>query len=307
MQDGLTYTNLYELAQSLCSDADATNLALLKTLIKQGVGTLQTSFGRYWNEETRTFTTVTDAIASTSNQAYRLPENFRQLSDFYVTVGTTQYKADLIQDYDLWRQINSTTTQSTSNYVEFVFIQNDRILLYPIPSSASTATIIYRTVDKPLVNADYTTGTITTLVASGTAVTGSGTTFTASMVGRYFKIDSDGAWYKISAFGTTTTLTLASKYQGAAIAAGTETFTIGEMPNLPGEMHILPVYYAVWRWALMKKDLQLAREYERMWKEGVKEARINWSNRDSSAIIHDKSHLRRGGFINPNNYPSGMV
>lgn len=302
----LTWQNQYELAQSLCSDADATNLTLLKTLIRQGNSTLQSIFGRYWNEEEREFTTVTDAI-DTADQQYRLPENFRSLSDFYVTVGTTQYRADLIQSYDLWRQINATTTQSTSDYVEFVFIQNDRILLYPIPSSACTATIIYRTIDKQLVNDDYTTGTITTLANEGTAVTASGSTFTSAMVGRYFKIDDDGAWYKISAVGSTTTLTLVSEYQGVAISAGTSTYTIGEMPNLPPDTHDLPVYYAVWRWALMKKDVQLAREYERMWKEGVKEARINWSNRDSSAIIHDKSYIKRGRILNPNMWPEGMV
>lgn len=302
----MTWQEQYELWEQLCSDDDATNLAMGKTLIRQGNAKLQAILGRYWNETERNFTTKTDAISGTSYQGYRLPENFRTLSDFYVTVGTTQYRADLIQDYELWRQINATTTQSTSDYVEFVFIMNDRILLWPIPSSACTATIIYRTIDKQLVNDNYTTGTITTLTNGASAVTASGSTFTSAMVGRYFKIDSDGGWYKISAFGTTTTLTLAEEYQGVSIAAGTETYTIGEMPNLPPDTHDLPVYYAVWRWALFRKDVQLAREYERMWKEGVIEARKNWSNRDSSNIIHDKSYLKRGGMWNPN-YPPGTI
>jgi hypothetical protein len=303
---GISFQGQYDLWQQLCSDDDATNLVMGKTIIRQGNAKLQAILGRYWNEETRTFLTVTDAISGTSYQAYRLPENFRTLSDFYVTVGTTQYRADLIQDYELWRQINATTTQSTSNYVEFVFIMNDRILLWPIPSSACTATIIYRTIDRQLINADYTTGTITTLANGGTAVTGSGTTFTNAMKGRYFQINSDGGWYKILTYTSATAIVLAEKYQGEAISAGTETYKIGELPNLPPDTHDLPVYYAVWRWALFRKDVQLAREYERMWKEGVTEARRNWSNRDSSAIIHDKSRLMRFGVKNPNNYPLNM-
>lgn len=127
----MTWQEQYEMFQDLASDDNSTNLTMGKTFIVQGNKKLQAILGRYWNEETRTFTTVTDAI-DTPDQQYRLPENFRTLSDFYVTVGTTQYRADLIQDYELWRQINSTTTQSTSNYVEFVFIMNDRILLWQI-------------------------------------------------------------------------------------------------------------------------------------------------------------------------------
>lgn len=303
---GMSWQNQYELWQQLASDDDATNLVMGKTLIRQGNAKLQAILGRYWNEETRTFTTKTDAISGSSYQSYRLPENFRTLSDFYVTVGTTQYRADLIQDYELWRQINATTTQSTSNYVEFVFIMNDRILLWPIPSSACTATIIYRTIDKQLVNADYTTGTITTLANGGVAITGSGMTWTSAMTGRYFKIDDDGGWYKLLTYGSATTFTLAEKYQGVSISSGTSTYTIGEIPNLPPDTHDLPVYYAVWRWALFRKDVQLAKEYERMWKEGVVEARRNWSNRDSSNIIHDKSHLMKYGLPNPNYFPLNM-
>lgn len=303
---GNTFQELYELWQQLTSDDNSTNLTLGKTLIRQGISAVQSTLGRYWNEETRTFTTLTDAISGTSNQAYRLPENFRQLSDFYVTVGTTQYRADVIQDPELWREINSTTTQTTSNYVEFVFIKNDRIELWPIPSSASTATIVYRTIDKQLLNANYSTGTITTLANGGVAVTGSGTTFTSAMVGRYFKIDSDGAWYKILSYSSATSITLASKYQGVSISAGSEAYTIGEMPNLPPDMHELPVYYAAWKWSLFRKDVQLAREYERMFKEGLKEGKENWSNRDSSNVIHDSSRIKRYGVKNSNYWPSGM-
>ncbi len=301
-----SWQDQYTLWQQLTSDADATNLTMGKTLLRQGNRKLQAILGRYWNEEIRTFTTKTDAISGTSNQAYALPENFKSMTDFYVTVGTTQYRADVIQDDELWRQINSTTTQTTSDFVEFIYIRKSRLEMWPIPSSVQTATMIYTTIDKDLVNDDYTTGTITTLTNGASAVTAADSTFTSSMVGRYFKINADAAWYRISAFGTTTTLTLGSEYQGASIAAGKEAYTIGEMVNLPPDIQDLPVYYAVWRWALFRKDVQLAREFERMWKEGVDEARSTWANRQTSNIVHDKSKLLKYGVKNPNFWPSGM-
>lgn len=291
----LSYNAQYTLYQQLTSDTDATNLAMGKTFITQGQRKLETELRIYFTEETRTFTTVTDAISGTSNQAYPRPENFKTLTDLYVTVGTDQYKADLIQDPGLWRDLNATTTQNTGDYLQFCFIRQNRIELQPIPASANTATITYNSFSKPLVSDDYTTGTITTLANEGTAITGSGSTWTAGMVGRYLRIDADGEWYKISAFTSTTAITLATEYQGTAIAAGTSAYTIGQMPITPPETHELPVYYAVWRWALMKKDILLAREFEKMWKEGILAARANWANISSSNIVG--SSRRRVGKI----------
>lgn len=302
----LSWQNQYELAQDLTSDDDATNLTMLKTLIKQGQRRLEALLGIYYTETSRTFVTVTDAISGTSNQAYQLPENFKSLTDLYVTVGTTQYPAELIQDSELWRWINSTTTQSTSNFVQFCFIRRDRVELYPIPSSANTATMWYRAQTKPLSHNDYTTGTITTLANEGTAVTGSGTTFTSAMVGRYFKINDDGEWYKISAFTSATAITLEKEYQGVAISAGSEAYTIGEFPITPPDTHELPAYYAVWRWALFRKDVQLAREFERIWKEGVRDAQASWANRSSSAVVPSGRLRGRRRLVNPNYYPLNM-
>lgn len=277
-------------------------------MINHGTRRVQAVAGSWLTEEQREYTAYTDTISGTSGLAYKLPENFKSLVELYVTVGSTQYPAELIQDIDLWRQINSTTTSSTSAYLQFVFIKNDRFEIYPIPSSSdtNTMTLRYRIVQKNMVNADYTTGTITTLANEGTAVTGSSTSWTSAMTGRYFRIDDDGEWYKINTVGSTTSITLDSEYQGVAISAGTEAYTIGEMAVLPDGYYELPVFYAVWKWALFRKDTQLAREYERMWKEGLQEIASTYNNRSASAIIRDKSRLGRRGFVNPNWYPEGM-
>ena len=304
----LSYQDQYEMCQDLASDNDDTNKTLFKQLVNVGQHKLEATLGIYFTEETRTITTVTDAISGTSYQSYKLPENFRSLIEVFVTVGTTQYQGHLIRDEDLWREMNSTTTQSTSDYLQFVYIKKDRIELYPIPSTAKTMTIRYNVMGKDLTQDDYTTGTITTLANAGTAVTGSGTTWTSSMAGRYFKINSDGEWYKISAFGTTTTLTLDSKYQGIAIAAGTENYTIGQMPSTPDDTHILPVYYALWHYFQgVRKNVEQARDYHRMWKEGLVDAKTNWANKTMSSVVYDARHYRNLRMPNPNDYPSDLT
>jgi hypothetical protein len=300
----LSFQGQYELAQDLASDSDSDNLTMLQNLIRQGQRKLEAILGIYYTDTSTTFTTVTDAISGTSNQAYAIRENFRTLTDLYVTVGTTQYPAELIQDSELWRQINSTTTQSTSDFVQFCFIRQNWVELWPIPASANTATMWYRAQTKPLTAADYTTGTITTLANGSATVTGNGSTWTSAMIGRYFKINSDGEWYKISAFTSTTAITLEKVYQGVSIAAGTENYTIGQFPITPPDTHELPVWYALWKYYRFRKDRAMAKDFKRDWEEGVLEAQMNWANRSSSNVV--RSGRLRGRIRNPNYYPLSL-
>lgn len=53
----------------------------------------------------------------------------------------------------------------------------------------------------------YETGTVS-VSANGTTVTGSGTTFTSAMVGRYIRFNEEAEQYLITGFGSTTSLTI---------------------------------------------------------------------------------------------------
>ena len=73
---------------------------------------------------------------------------------------------------------------------------------------------------------NYTTGTVEVVVTTG-AVTGSGTTFTAAMVGRGFQADGHTAWYRVKSRSSNTAIVieddnddLDSAYTGGAISAG---------------------------------------------------------------------------------------
>lgn len=75
------------------------------------------------------------------------------------------------------------------------------------------------------VGTSYTTGTVTVDVTTG-VVTGSGTTFTAGMVGKGFKASGHTRWYRVKTFSSTTSIVIeddlddiATAYTGGAIAA----------------------------------------------------------------------------------------
>lgn len=72
----------------------------------------------------------------------------------------------------------------------------------------------------------YTTGTVTVDVTTG-AVTGSGTTFTAGMVGKPFKATGHTTWYRVKTYSSATSIVIendsddeTSAYTGGAIGAG---------------------------------------------------------------------------------------
>ena len=77
------------------------------------------------------------------------------------------------------------------------------------------------------VGTDYTTGDVEVAVTTG-VVTGNGTTWTASMVGKPFKATGHTKWYRVKTFTSTTNITIeddlddsTSAYTGGAIAAAT--------------------------------------------------------------------------------------
>lgn len=81
------------------------------------------------------------------------------------------------------------------------------------------------------IGTDYTTGTVTVDAVTGN-VTGAGTVFTSTMVGKGFKATGHTVWYRVKTFVSATNIIIeddlddtTSAYTGGAIAAGS-SFTI---------------------------------------------------------------------------------
>lgn len=289
--------------QDETSDANADSLTFFKRNLNVGLGTLQGALGSYYTDDTDTDVTVA------SQKSYRLPVGCIRLKVLTVTVSGVEYPAETIYDEELWRRIQGGTLLTTGNIPQFAFARRDTVEIYPTPSASSnTITFYFESGGKEMVADDYSTGSITTLAASGTAVTGNLTVWTSAMAGRYLRVNSEGNWYKIGSVGGNTALTISDKYQGLAIAAGSEAYLIGEVPNTPPPTHILPVYFALWRYySGPKKDAAKATEYKNYWDNGLLDAKARYGNRSSSNVIPSTRGLRRGiRLINPNFYPTGM-
>jgi hypothetical protein len=79
--------------------------------------------------------------------------------------------------------------------------------------------------------APYTTGTI---AVSGTTVTGDSTVFTSAMVGRWIRPGTEAEYYKITAFGGVTSLTIETAISNT-IAAGTGYSIFQHIYALPSD------------------------------------------------------------------------
>lgn len=296
----LSFQSGYTLCQDLSQDTNSDAKTFFQTNYNIGQHILETELGSFFTEET--FTDLTEA----SVYSYPLPDRYIRLKIGYVTVSSVRYPMEEIFDEDEWQALQASQTSQTSNIPQYIFIRKDRFEIYPTPTSAgNTITLISEAGGKDLSADDYTTGTITTLANGGTAVTASGSTFTAAMAGRYFKITAYPVWIKIASFGTTTTLTLDRPYSGTAIAAGTSAYTIGEMPITPESTHHIPCWYALMNYYQgFKQNEEKAKYYSGKYEADLKRAKTTYSKRYSSNYIPGN---RRKKIINPNMYPSGLV
>ena len=237
----LTFTGSRNLFGKLANDSSSANLTLGDTLINLFIKKISKKFN--FLEDTFTITTVA------SQQFYDLPNDFAKYKNCFLTIGTTNYYPELITTRKKWDEINSTTS-ITSTIPQYCFIFNGQIGFYPKPSTAAySITLVYHIRYKDLSVADCTTGTITSIANAGTALVGSGTTWTSAMVGRYIQITEtqggDGYWYKIGAFVSTTALTLDRPYEGTSIAAAMATYTIGQVSPIPEDYQALPIFEAL--------------------------------------------------------------
>lgn len=280
-----TYTSGRNLFGSLSSNTSSTNLTVGDTLINEKIRELVSWKPWDFRERTRTVSTVA------SQQFYNLPNDNRRLKNVTVTIGSTIYTPKECKSRTHWDYLNRSTT--TSNIPEWYYVFNKQLGFFPTPSSATTdaVTYIYERGHIDLSVADYTAGTITTTstVSSVTTVTGSGTTWTSAMVGRYLRIDAptgDHQWYEIATVPTSTTLTLTLPYLGTAISAGSGTYTIGQVSLVPEDFQMVPIYGALEIYfTSIQPERERAEMYKNLFREGKSNLQIENGSKTTGVII----------------------
>lgn len=262
-------------------------MALFKSWVNRAVGLLRTDLGREYTIEHITANIVAN------QQYYQLPEYAIRATAVSILDGTQRYIIDPVYSERRWKMLNASTSDTSQIPDVFHPRGKDEIGLFPIPASNITSGLemVVETRVKDMTQADYTTGTVTVTAGSAT-ITGSGTTFTTSMVGRYFKVTdgSEGIWYRIGAFVSTTELTLENMYEGSS--GGTKTYQIGEMAQIPEELNESPIDYAMFRYYMRRKDSGLAAEYKSLWDGARDMAKELYANPVGSTVIKNRVRSR---------------
>lgn len=241
----LSYTGRRNLFGTLTQNTTSANLTVGDTLMNAADKRILALYQWPFLQTSATKTT------SASVQAYEIPKIVSKLETLTVTYNSTVYSPHEVSSEREWQLINANSVQS--DIPDYFYKRGEQVLLFPTPSAGgATITFYGRKNPVDLSVADYTTGTITTITNGSTTITGSGTTWTAGMVGRYIKIADgsaanlgDGQWYEIASRTSNSVIDLVKPYGGTSIATGTATYTIGQMPLLPEAYHELPVYDAV--------------------------------------------------------------
>ncbi len=241
-----------------------------------------------------------------SQQGYEIPNNARKLIDVYNVVGTTTYWPRAIFDPNKWKVVLSYNL-GDSDVPLFYYRQGNKVLFVPTPAStAQTINMRVRLQQRDLSIDDYTTGTITSITNGAKALVGSGTTWTADMVGRFIRITQttaagggDGFWYEIAAFTDATHITLVKPYQGTTLAAATAAYTIGQVPIIPEQYQRAIIYRAAALYWENHEDPKKAKDYWNKYDGGYEAGLSNDFGGLIGQMLQESSGTVEGAYIPP--------
>lgn len=282
-----TYTDQQNLAKEISGLSDVSSLLNFKRDINAGTSRFLAKLNRPVDRQSK-FTDL-----ATGQQYYQFPEDAIKMSYVKVLTGTEWYGLTEVADETTWIQLNRLT-QTTQTPTHFFVKGYDEVGLFPIPSTAVPEGIelIYEPKHVLLTADDYTTGTIS--VSNGlSTIVGNGTTFTTKMAdGSYFlqiTDGNDGNWYRVTNYGSPTSLTLENYYQG--ITSTTATYRIGQCSKIPEEFQEAPVDYAMYRHHLGKGEMDKAMQFNKLWLTSLKDAESVYGLSTSNQIIMASSSV----------------
>lgn len=233
-----------------------------------------------------------------------LPYDVDLIESVSITVSGTVHTPDPAPSKKFWDNLHYTT--QTSDSPSYWFVHDGKFGIWPRPSTSGNVIDLNTKIRVPDLNvADYTTGTVDIITNGSPKVTGSGTSWTTPMVGRWLCVtysntaasSGDGEWYRIAAVESTTVLYLDRPYGGRSLTTGAgASYTIGQMPLLPEAFHDLPEIYASYRYWMKEKD-ERAAGFKDMLGDGVSTLFTTYGFNDLSFVVDDgEDHF----MVNPN-------
>lgn len=288
--------------------SDTAKMALIDKNINDSIRTMCNLHGGKLRflEATKNMYTVAD------QDVYQIPNGFRKLIDMYVyseatpSASSVIYTPEMIFDPTRYKKVLQAKFGS-QDVPYFTYVENRRFFVQPVPSTTGNLMVLRgRLQTRDLTIADYTTGSVVSIANGGTALVGTGTTWTADMVGRYIQITEttaanggDGFWYEIGGFTDATHLTLTKPYEGTSIVAGTAAYTIGQCSAIPEAYDIGIVYRATALWWDNNGDLPRGKSYWLKYDGGNEAGYSSTYGGLVSQMIVTEGETEEGSYIPP--------
>lgn len=282
-----TFEEQYKLAQRISKDYSSSQLALFKLDINNAAAQFLNRFGTKTNRGT----TYTDVKAG--QQYYQFAYECLRPSHIRVQNSTFWYSPELITSEDQWNKINAI--EPTATFPIFWYIRGYReVGLYPTPSQNETKglELTFQPEHIEMTEDDYKAGTVTVTNGS-TTLTHSNSGFTPNMVGRWLQITdgTDGRWYRISAYVSSSTLTLENYFEG--ISGAGRTFRLGQIMQIPQGYQEAPVYDALKTYYLGQKDKATAIDFDNRFESKLKLAKATYGKSTTSSGVRKNDYLKR--------------
>jgi len=264
-----SFTELTTELQNITGDTSAAQLTIFKRWINDTNRIVSAKAPFLSLEITPTIATVA------SQEGYQIPNAIQTIRSVKITLdGGAIYRPRPVEDPRFWEYLQSRQT-GDSDYARFFMKQGNKVLLWPEPATAdSEIQVRGRKKVRDLSIADYTTGTIAAATKGDETISGTDTAWVTNTIGNYMRIDytyGDFRWYEISSITGVLALELVKGFEGTTFTGQTESYTIGEFSDIPGEYHPLLYYRPLALYYQHLEDPTMADRYWRMY-DGGKEA-----------------------------------
>jgi hypothetical protein len=305
-----TFTTLRGTTAKYCNvdTNDTTAMTLIDSNLNDSIRTICNLQGG----KLRFLEATKDMVTVANQESYQIPNGFRKLIDMYIysddgsSTTSTIYSPEMIFDPTKWKLVKQYRL-GTQDVPYFTYVENQKFYIQPIPAtSGNKITLRGRLQTRDLTIADYTTGTITSIANGGTAVVGSGTTWTADMVGRYIQITNttaanggDGFWYQIGTYTSATSIGLLKPYEGTTIAAGTAAYTIGQCSVVPEAYDIGICYRAAALYWQNQNDLVRSKTYWMLYDGGMEAGYTQDYGGLMLQMLSNEGETEEGSYIPP--------
>ena len=276
---------------------------------------------QFWNDSRRTvagmnggkwpWLEIDESVLTVASQEYvEIPNHIGRVMSVRQQNGSAStdviYIPRMVFDSNQWDAILAQLLGS-SDVPFFAYQRNNRLYIQPVPSTNGNYVWMRGRLKIRDINiADYTTGTITSIANGATTVTGSGTTWTTSMAGRWIRITEtsaagggDGYWYEVASVTSATVLELKKKYQGTTVAAATAAYTLGLITYEPEQYQMAPIYRALAQYWDFRENDNLALKYWQLYDGGFERGKRDSPGGMISQMLEEANESMEGPYMSP--------